>query len=414
MNILYFTFWGLEKNSGYTLQFMSEVRHLLKAGHQVTVITGFNLIKSRALRTRIGTVRREIEEQGGRFEYFNVIGGRFPLVLGVINRLVAGHITRLVKRDNIQVVQAHADSAAHIASRVRSRWNGVFIYDMHGTTLAERKEILGDEWVETAEYKRLRTQKKHALHAADHIFCVSSVFKDYLAREYEISHDKITITRSGTDISPLVSGAEIARLREDLKLNDQPVIVYSGGISQWQKIDTILNLFALIHAEDASVIFMFLIPGYAAREFDKLLTGTAIPGQNLRVLNLPSDQVHYYLSVADFGVLLRDRNMVNFVASPIKLAEYLMAGLNVVVTDQIGDTTQIVEENRLGVILADLSEESITNTAHQLVRGRSAFSGREQCASSAVSYFSWQVIMEVFETTYAELIENRSNTPDED
>ncbi|MBL7033522.1 MAG: glycosyltransferase, partial [Candidatus Delongbacteria bacterium] len=340
MNILYFTFWGLEKDSGYTLQFMSEVRHLLTTGHQVTVLTGFNLFKSGALRDRIKKVKQEVEEQGGRFEYFNVFGGRFSFVLSFINCWVAWRIRRLILRDEIQILQAHADSAAHIAARVRAQWNGVFIYDMHGTTLAERKEILGEDWAGTAEYARMRSQKQKALQAADRVFCVSEVFREYLINEYQLSGANITVTRSGTDINPLISLDEISRLREELSLTDKTVLVYAGGVSQWQKIETTLHLFELVQAEAPGAIFLFLIPAYAAQEFSRMLGDTNLPDANLRVLNLPPSQVHSYLSLADFGILLRDRNMVNRVASPIKLAEYLMAGLNVVVSDEIGDTTQ--------------------------------------------------------------------------
>jgi glycosyltransferase involved in cell wall biosynthesis len=57
-----------------------------------------------------------------------------------------------------------------------------------------------------------------------------------------------------------------------------------------------------------------------------------------------------YLAAGDLGLLLRDPHPVNRVASPVKFAEYLAAGLPVLVSPGVGDAAAIVERERVGFV----------------------------------------------------------------
>ena len=57
------------------------------------------------------------------------------------------------------------------------------------------------------------------------------------------------------------------------------------------------------------------------------------------------------LSAADFGLLLRENNIVNNVASPTKFAEYLMAGLPVIISNGIGDFSYFVRFKNVGICI---------------------------------------------------------------
>jgi hypothetical protein len=63
-----------------------------------------------------------------------------------------------------------------------------------------------------------------------------------------------------------------------------------------------------------------------------------------RFVSAEFDTVNEYLNAADFAVLLRKAHYVNRVASPVKFAEYSMAGLNVIITPAVA---QVVEYGSL-------------------------------------------------------------------
>ena len=60
--------------------------------------------------------------------------------------------------------------------------------------------------------------------------------------------------------------------------------------------------------------------------------------------------VFNYLSLADYGILLREDTWTNRVASPVKFAEYLNAGLDVIISDNVGDFSKMVVDMNCGFI----------------------------------------------------------------
>ena len=66
--------------------------------------------------------------------------------------------------------------------------------------------------------------------------------------------------------------------------------------------------------------------------------------------HVESDQVGEYLVNADYGIIVRDLNPINKVASPIKCAEYLFYGLSLIVSAELGDISDLVIEKNLGFV----------------------------------------------------------------
>jgi hypothetical protein len=61
----------------------------------------------------------------------------------------------------------------------------------------------------------------------------------------------------------------------------------------------------------------------------------------VRITSGTLHEMNRYMNAADFGVLLRKENSINRVASPVKFAEYSLAGLTVVTTDAVKQITEI-------------------------------------------------------------------------
>ena len=57
-----------------------------------------------------------------------------------------------------------------------------------------------------------------------------------------------------------------------------------------------------------------------------------------------------YLKIADYGVLIRDQSDTNKVAAPVKFAEYLYAGLEVIISENLGDYENFVKINNCGIV----------------------------------------------------------------
>jgi glycosyltransferase involved in cell wall biosynthesis len=73
------------------------------------------------------------------------------------------------------------------------------------------------------------------------------------------------------------------------------------------------------------------------------------------------NQVHNILKRCDYGIIFRKNNVTNNVSSPVKVAEYLSAGLKVLITSNVGDYSSIIVENKLGFLVNNYNEYLLLN-----------------------------------------------------
>jgi glycosyltransferase involved in cell wall biosynthesis len=64
------------------------------------------------------------------------------------------------------------------------------------------------------------------------------------------------------------------------------------------------------------------------------------------------------VAAADVGISFRKGELSKRAASPTKVGEYLAAGLPVVSSAGIGDCDELIERNRVGVIVRDASRDA--------------------------------------------------------
>jgi hypothetical protein len=126
---------------------------------------------------------------------------------------------------------------------------------------------------------------------------------------------------------------------------DDFVMAFAGGKADWQGMD-----FWLPHMHDwlrnmPDLKLLLLTPENTSiveihREFPNRVTHTFVA----------HNDVLKALSAADIGILWRNPNTTNFVASPTKLSEYLQAGLRIITNDDMA-VSRVVRENNLGLNL---------------------------------------------------------------
>lgn len=110
------------------------------------------------------------------------------------------------------------------------------------------------------------------------------------------------------------------------------VAVYAGGIQPWQNIEKMLQL----ACDNKEIDFIFLVSNSDA--FKAKYRDFIINCNNLTIDSVPHAGVQTYYRQADFGLVLRDDIIVNRVACPTKLVEYIEAGLIPIIGDcNIGD-----------------------------------------------------------------------------
>ena len=222
------------------------------------------------------------------------------------------------------------------------------IYDARGAVYAEFEEY----GITTSKriLSIVRKVESRAVRQSDQRLSVSTPLIEYWNKTYHYQDEKhvvIPCTYNSTSFQDIFSDEERSIKRSSLGyLPDDIVLVFSGSSSGWQSFQM---------ADE------FLFSLMSADQRVKVLVLTNKDISDLRVSNLfknrfktdwlPEDKVKDVLSCCDYGLLLREPSLTNRVASPVKFAEYLAAGLKVIISEGIGDCSGFIKEHHCGWVL---------------------------------------------------------------
>jgi glycosyltransferase involved in cell wall biosynthesis len=171
---------------------------------------------------------------------------------------------------------------------------------------------------------------------------------------------------------------------------DQYALVYTGGIQSYQHFDETIALFKECHRIKADMFFMFMT-GEKKRGAVLEKLRAFLPEESYRVAELPHEEVCGVLNAADMGVLLREPSEASKGASPVKFAEYLLCGLPVVLPEGIGEYSDLIKDENLGVVAEDLMDlEGLARRCIQYLDEHNTEENRSRTAALARSRLSRQ------------------------
>jgi hypothetical protein len=211
--------------------------------------------------------------------------------------------------DRVRAVYVHTvHYAKHMLDWVAS---GKILVDIHGT-VPEEERMLGRPEV-AAEYAPV---EEAVLRSAKCCILVSNAMQQHYLRKYPDASFRSIILPIVQRIQPLRPNG--AASRPDLPVH----VIYAGGIQAWQNIDAMLQLSA---RAGGFAQFSFLSKEWraiqaAARRHDVSPSATryGVAGK---------DELQAEYEGADFGLVLRDDDIVNRVSCPTKLFDYLSHGI---------------------------------------------------------------------------------------
>ena len=198
-------------------------------------------------------------------------------------------------------------------------------------------------------YQRIEHE---VVHYADAVLCVSNRFREYLQKIYGVQ--EIAVIPTFVDTSRFkFSQTTREAYRKKLGISERIVLVYSGGIAPWQRIENIIQLFIHLRRELDNLFMLFLSSEPSVIE---RLVGNQIRREDMQVIRVPHHEVGGYLCAADVGILLREKILTNRVAAPIKFSEYMCCGLPCILSEEIGDTAEVIRKEKAGIVLEGLRE----------------------------------------------------------
>lgn len=201
---------------------------------------------------------------------------------------------------------------------------GKLIVDMHGV-VPEETAFLGD----TERALILGQLESWAVLEADVLIHVTR----QMAKHFRAKYAWIDAVNIVSPIFPETSQRELA--------GHQPngTVVYAGGAQAWQMVDCIVEAVqASLQTYTARILTHE--PEIFRQKF--LARGCPVDGDRLSIYAARPSEVRAVYAESSYGILCRERHVLNRVACPTKLIEYLSFGvLPVMGTPEVGDFTDL-------------------------------------------------------------------------
>ena len=314
------------------------------------------------------------------------------------------------------MLHCRAEVAANVAIRAADgdpRFRVIF--DCRGLSAEEYMYRMGYQTLHDAPHsvrRQVRARQDAQLRAARDahaMICVSQRMKDMVAQRWEVPASKLWVVSCSTDASRgLTAFRSRDEYRRNLGVEERFVVAFCGSAPPWQMLEQTLTMFNFIREVRPEAHLLVVTTDVAA--WSRAADDGAIPVSSRTIVSVRHAEVPRYLAAADVGLMLRNRNVVNLVASPVKFAEYLSCGVPVILTQDIGDCSSLVEREKIGLVAPDTS---LSNDLKALVGGflesyeRNASAMRRRCLSVAEKDLSWQATGAVLVDVYKALDEAR-------
>ncbi|MBO9715291.1 MAG: glycosyltransferase [Pseudoxanthomonas sp.] len=199
------------------------------------------------------------------------------------------------------------------------------VVDIHGVVPEEFR--MHDDYYSAVKYER---EEEKAFRHANRVVVVSDAMKEYLENKYrDHAAPEFIHFPMFPEFVPYLGA-------KGLDAGSKPIAVYAGGLHKWQQPEKTLR--AMV-ATDQLCANHFLSPNpEAASELAAGIEG----GNTIHFGSMSHDELMRFYRKCEFGYILRADSIVNNVACPTKIVEYLANGIIPVIdSDRIGDFAKL-------------------------------------------------------------------------
>lgn len=277
------------------------------------------------------------------------------------------------------------------------------LVDFRGTEWAEyllfthNRIPFAHEIIDGIETRELLLVEREAYTSCNAASSVSEDFDTYLAMMWG--------ERDNTHVIPCLANTDTfhydARLRQAFRLeqgmesSDIVILFSTGGASPWQNIEPVIESFSRLL--NTCKTLQDRLKLYILTPAAKQLTSTQ---RNVVITSAPHYEMHKWLNASDICTIFRDDNVVNHVASPIKVSEYLCCGLPVIANSGVRMMTRWIKNHGHGAVvdsLDQLTEKTLVELTEL---------DRDEISRIATTHFGLPEIASRYLSVYASMANN--------
>ncbi len=390
LKVLYISYDGLMEPLGHS-QIWSYLKPL-SVGRQIYLLT-YEKPEDLRDRSRFEAIRKETCDTGIRWIPLRYhkrptsIATAYDLMRG----LLVGIVLVLFRR--VQLIHARSYPSSVIALALKKLFQTGFIFDMRGLWADERVD--GGLWPRDSRlYWIAKWFERQFLISCDVAVSLTNAAVQVIRsfpymREHPVS---FAIIPTCVDLEAFSLKARDPEARTF-------TIGYAGSTGLWYAFDPAVQCFAtfLERRPDGRVLILNRSEQGYIRE---RLAHFALADERVTLLGVDHRQVPAEMARMNAAVYFIPPVFSKISSSPTKLAEFLACGVPCLTNTGIGDVDEILSGERVGVVISEITAETLVRGVDALLALAHEDGIRERCRAAAAKHFSLEKGVAAYEEIY--------------
>ncbi len=191
---------------------------------------------------------------------------------------------------------------------------------------------------------------------SDRVVVVTPAFEDYLVKHWHVPREKISVVENGVE-TDLFAPQSVSALRRELDAEGKFVVSYIGTMGMAHGLDTIIDAAAELRSTNPEIVFLVLGEG---ADKDRVTTLARERGlDNLRFVDQqPREKIPAYICASDVCLVLLKKTELFKTVIPTKMLEFMSCARPVILGVD-GQARAILEEAGGGLAVEPESSDAL-------------------------------------------------------
>lgn len=411
MHTLYLCYFGLREPLVQT-QVLPYLKQLASDGIKISLLTFEPSLQHTWSSTEMEHWRHLLCAEG--ICWFILPYHKWPSLPATIYDIATGTLfaSRLVRCYDIDVIHARGHVATAIGALTKQLSNGRLIFDIRG--FMPEEYVDGGHWPKGGYLYRLtKAVESRLMNAADGFVVLTKKARQILFSNCIDTDHKgrpIEVIPCCVDLQRFKSVNQLSKeaAQKELGISGHHILVYVGALGTWYLTDELAKFIAVAHQQNANTFSMILTQS-APDTISKPLRNLGVKDGTYLIRQVSPDAIPKYLKAADIALSFIKPCYSKLASSPTKIAEYLASGLPVICNSGIGDLDEIIEGDRVGIVIRDFNRETYLQTLELAKTLLQDDQLSERCRTTARKRFDLEIGGDCYRRLYRRLIDRREH-----
>jgi glycosyltransferase involved in cell wall biosynthesis len=267
---------------------------------------------------------------------------------------------RLVRQERIQVLHARAHIPMAMALWAQKFAHVKLIFDIRGL-MAEEYADAGIWTERSLPFRLVKRLERAGIRRADQIVVLTERLRDWLLEHKLKGAEQIEVIPCCVDLARFDRRMATEDTEPHFPLGRFEV-VYAGSLIGLYLIEEMGRFFKALKEQRPNA-FLRILSVSPSEQGAAALKRAGLSETDFQIGAVPPADVPAHLRQARLGLSFRKHAFAQIAASPTKIPEYLAVGVPIVCNAGIGDTDELVERERVGVVLRDFQDATYESAA---------------------------------------------------